>query len=162
MPNYQNAKIYKLWTPKCNEIYIGSTTKTLSTRLSQHKSQLDCESKFLFENYDDVRIELIEKFPCGNKMELIRRESEYIRTTICLNKVIPDRTQKEYQQEYREANKEKILEKQKQYREANQETLNEKAKEKVKCECGAYVSKSHLSLHKKTNKHKILTVDFRD
>jgi hypothetical protein len=53
-----------------------------------------CSSKILFQKYDDVRIELIEEFPCENKMELNKREGHYIRTLDCVNKVIPGRTQK--------------------------------------------------------------------
>jgi hypothetical protein len=45
-------------------------------------------SKILFEKYDDVRIELIEEFPCENKMELNKREGHYIRTLECVNKRI--------------------------------------------------------------------------
>ena len=38
MPNYQNTKIYKLWTHANDDIYIGSTTLTLAQRLAKHKS----------------------------------------------------------------------------------------------------------------------------
>jgi hypothetical protein len=61
-------------------------------------------SKILFEKYDDVRIELIEEFPCENKMELNKREGHYIRTLECVNKLVAGRTKKEW----REDNKEKF------------------------------------------------------
>jgi hypothetical protein len=67
-----------------------------------------CSSKILFEKYDDVRIELIEEFPCENKMELNAREGYYIRTLDCVNKVIPGRTQKESNKKWREEIKKKL------------------------------------------------------
>jgi hypothetical protein len=30
MPDYQNSKIYKLWSPSKNLIYYGSTVETLA------------------------------------------------------------------------------------------------------------------------------------
>jgi hypothetical protein len=32
MPDYKNAKIYKLWSPEGDDIYIGSTTQPLYAR----------------------------------------------------------------------------------------------------------------------------------
>jgi hypothetical protein len=60
MPNYQNAKIYKLWSPEGDDIYIGSTTQPLFARKAQHKKYNDCSAKILYEKYNDVRIELFE------------------------------------------------------------------------------------------------------
>jgi hypothetical protein len=91
MPDYSKGKIYKLWSPQGGEKYIGSTTETLARRKQTHK-RLNCSSKILFEKYDDVRIELIEEYPCKNKMELNRREGEHIRNNDCVNKSIAGRT----------------------------------------------------------------------
>ena len=181
MPDYQKGKIYKLWSPQGNEIYIGSTINTLANRLGHHKKPSNnCNSKYLFENYTDVRIELIEEYPCNNKMELNKREGEHIRAKDCLNKQIPGRTR----QEYREANKEEILEKrkdyyksnkekiaekdkkyyenniqkkqeyQKEYYESNKGKIAEKEKEKIKCECGCEVCRYVIARHRRSNKHK--------
>ena len=53
-----NAKIYKLISSKGDEVYIGSTCKSLSTRISYHKSsykhkedQKYCYSFILFEKF---------------------------------------------------------------------------------------------------------------
>jgi hypothetical protein len=158
MPNYQNSKIYKLWSPQGeeDEIYIGSTTQLLYMRKSHHKNKSSlCKSKILFEKYDDVRIEVIEEYPCNSKAELLKKEGEHIRNNKCLNKIIPDRTKKEYyednkeyiklkskdytinhkekisekKKEYYENNKEKIKEYKKQHRENNKEYIKEKLKE---------------------------------
>ena len=50
---------------------------------------------------------------------------------------------------YREKNKEKINTK----RNENKEIINSKSKEKISCECGSKVSKSHIAEHKRSMKH---------
>jgi Zn ribbon nucleic-acid-binding protein len=93
MPDYKNGKIYKLWSPEGDEIYIGSTIQPLYARLSAHKTKgPTCSSKILFEKYDDVRIELIECVPCDNKEQLTKKEGEYIRKLDCVNRNIAGRT----------------------------------------------------------------------
>lgn len=139
MPNYQNGKIYKLWSPQGeeDEIYIGSTCDELHKRKNQHKKKTNnCNSKILFQKYDDVRIELIQEYPCNSKAELIKKEGEHIRNNNCLNKIIPCRTYKEYYEnnkdkwnKYYENNKEKIKEYQKEWRENNKEVIADYGKE---------------------------------
>ena len=140
MTNYNNAKIYKI-EPICdhdeNQIYIGSTNKKyLSLRMSEHISsykkwkqgttnkKLTCFDIFDKYGLDNVKIVLIELVNANSKNELVSKESEYIRKTKCVNKVIPNRTQKEYYKtnkdkikEYKVQNKDKIKEYQKLYRE---------------------------------------------
>ena len=142
MPDYQKAKIYKLWSPQGNieEVYYGSTCNDLRFRKSGHKSKNDCRSNILFEKYDDVRIELVEDYPCNNKAELNKKEGEYIRENKCLNKNISGRTKNEYNEdnkkklqekskEWRERNKEIMAEKEKKYREKNREKRNKNQRE---------------------------------
>jgi len=117
---YNNSKIYKIWSPQTEFIYIGSTTqKYLSQRLSNHisdfnrykKGKTSYTSSFKLLEYEDATIELIEKISCNDKEELRRREGELIRQykDICVNIRIEGRTQ----QEYYDNNKEKITEKKK-------------------------------------------------
>ena len=78
MPNYLNAQIYKLWSPQDEEDdkYIDSTCDELHKRKSSHKKKGNkCQSKILFEKYNDVRIELIEKsiMYIGNKNASTRK-----------------------------------------------------------------------------------------
>ena len=134
MPDYQKGKIYKLWSPQGNEIYIGSTVNSLAKRLSQHKSYRDCNSKYLFENYNDVRIELIEEYPCDNKIQLNKKEGEHIRNNTCLNRCIPGRTKKEREKKYRENNKEHL-------------------NKKFVCECGGKYTHQNKAVHSKTKIH---------
>jgi adenylate kinase family enzyme len=150
MPDYQKGKIYKLWSPQGDEIYIGSTINTLARRKEQHKTNLNsCCSKILFEKYDDVRIELIEEYPCKNKMELNKREGHYIRNNDCVNKCVAGRTQKEY----KEDNKEKLLEYHKEYREENKEKISERCSQKITCECGCEISIRNSARHKTSKFH---------
>jgi len=137
MPDYQKGKIYKLWCPDNDLVYIGSTTQPLHIRLGGHKKRgNNCNSKLLFEASNNVKIELIEEFVCNNKMELNKREGEHIRANNCVNKIIVGRTNKEYyednkeylkekKKEWREDNKDKI----KEYRENNKDKIKEQKKE---------------------------------
>jgi len=140
MPNYQLSKIYKLICNDPDLIYYGSTTqKYLCSRLGQHKKSykngINITSKYLFYK-GEVSIILIEDFPCDNINQLNAREAEFIRNNKCVNKNILGKTIKEY----RNDNKEQIL---------------ENKKEKITCECGSLISKINLSNHKKTKKHLI-------
>ena len=132
MPNYENTKIYKLWTHANEDIYIGSTTRSLSQRLAKHKSDSKqttkkpcCSSGILFKNECKVMIELMEEFSCENKMMACKREGELIRSNSCINKNIPGRTQKEWQETHKEHIKEQRKEPKKLYYLANKERRNE-------------------------------------
>ena len=147
MPNYLEGKIYKLWSPSKNITYIGSTTQSLSRRLSKHLSNYKCYNnndntkKYCLTSYlvlecDDYKIELLEAYPCNNRQQLEKKEGEYIKNNECCNKCVVGRTTKEYNEEhkekykeynkqYREQNKEYFKEHSKQYKEANREKINE-------------------------------------
>ena len=161
MVNYNNGKIYKL-EPICDhdecDIYIGSTTKEyLSQRMECHRrdyrnykkglSNNTMTSFKLFDKYgiDNCHIVLIELVHATCKDELHQRESHYIKLMQCVNKVIPLRTKKEY----KEDNKELIKVTSKKYYIDNKEYLTEK----INCECGSSICRTHISRHYKTNKH---------
>ena len=94
-PNFQNGKIYAIRSHQTDKIYIGSTTQTLAVRFGGHKKNMDCSSIQILE-FGDAYIELLEEFPCANKMQLNRREGELIRLHNCLNKRIEGRTKSEH------------------------------------------------------------------
>ena len=131
MPNYANAKIY---TIRCRSddtlIYIGSTTQTLSQRMTQHRSDYNrskCNSLYNYivnGDWVDWHIELYEYYPCNSKEELLKKEGDIIRQIGTINKCIAGRTQKEW----REENVEKLKEKHKKYYEDNAEYIKEKHK----------------------------------
>ena len=127
MTKYQKGKIYKLTNEENDLVYYGSTTRKLKTRFLEHKRKYKVYLKekeqyyFSFEiiKYSSAKIELVEEFPCDTKKELHEREGFYIRNNECVNKVIPDRTQKEYYKQ----NKKKIREKIKNYQQKNKQKI---------------------------------------
>jgi predicted GIY-YIG superfamily endonuclease len=92
MPDYKNAKIYRLFHSD-GRFYIGSTCSSLALRKSQHKT-----AKRYFEGteWSNVKIILIETFPCKTKEELYKRENEITEPLLkdikCLNKMAPQST----------------------------------------------------------------------
>ena len=161
--NYKNGKIYKIEPLNGEEgdIYIGSTTKQyLSQRMTAHRKDYNkwkqgknnkVTSYDLFEKYgiNNCQIILLENCPCDSKDQLHARESHYIRTLKCANKVIPGRTSKQWEED----NKDKRAEQKKQYREANKEQVLEQRKQKTTCECGSVHRRQDKSKHLKTKKH---------
>ncbi len=140
MPDYKNAKIYKIVCNTTGMVYVGSTTQSLSMRLAGHRGHfkrfkdgkgIKITSFQVLEqgNYDIV---LIETCSCESKDELHRRERFYIESLDCINNNIPTRTKKEYNEankdtikQYRDANKDTILKYHKQHYEANKERIAE-------------------------------------
>lgn len=172
MVNYQNGQIYKLWSPLGDMTYIGSTTQMLHKRLHSHKSKykggkLKAQSRLLFEEYgiENVRIELIENFPCNSKTVLHRKEGEYIRKTNCVNKYIAGRTKNEWihdnlqdftvkKQQYYQKNSEKIIKRNHDRYHANKTEINANKAEKILCKiCNYNISKNNYNEHKISKKH---------
>lgn len=154
MPNYQNAKIYKLISDHTDKIYIGSTCKRyLSNRLANHKSDYRCKP-FVCKSAEllklgDVKIILLENYPCNDKNELNAREQYYIdqNKDICVNKKNPANTwskekQSQYTKEYRAKNWEQMK--------AQRKPLEDKIET---CECGSTFKHKNASTHKKCKKH---------
>ena len=117
MPDYQNSKIYKIYSVSNEElVYFGSTTQRLSQRKAEHikdskKEHYNGSSKIIINN-GDWKMELIQDYPCLNRLELETLEGEYIKNNKCINLMIPARTKKQY----RDANIDKIRENQKKWR----------------------------------------------
>ena len=130
---YQNGKIYKLVSAKTDKIYIGSTCNPLYKRLWQHKSASKnlnkCYTSKELVKFDDCKIILIEDFACERKEQLTARERYHIEQNkdICVNKIIPTRTNKEY----REQNKDKIADQKKEYEQQNKDKIAQRKNEYV-------------------------------
>ena len=133
---YDKAKIYKLVNDTLGLTYYGCTINTLRQRLDGHKKKANtCKSKLLFQGDGEVKIYLVEEYPTENRDLLRMRERYYIENNDCVNKCIPGRTQKEFNNQYRELNKDKIKEQKKQYRELNKDKIKqyrELNKDKIK------------------------------
>lgn len=98
----ENGKIYKI-TSSGGLPYIGSTTLPLKSRFNLHKKSGHTYSVSLHLGQPDIKIELIEKYPCETHEELIKRERYWTEQMECCNKRRPYRSyreQIEYQVEY--------------------------------------------------------------
>ena len=174
---YGNGKIYKIVDSAYTECYIGSTVMALSSRMALHRRDYKqykagqaayVSSYALFDKcgIENCKIELIEDYPCESREQLAKREGQYIRREECINKVVAGRTvkewfeehpeyKKEYDRNYREANKEQKKASDKAYYEANKEALIAKNKEysseKVECTvCGKTLTRGSIRRHTMT------------
>jgi hypothetical protein len=104
MPDYQNAKIYKIYCYENDEVYYGSTVQSLSMRMACHRSnykrfkegKINLYTSIKILQYESAKIVLVENFPCNSKEELLQREQYFIKNNCCVNKYIPLRTYKEH------------------------------------------------------------------
>ena len=123
--------------------------------------------------YDNISIHLIENYSCESKNDLFFRERHWINLlNPCCNMIIPIRTKEEWNEyhrnyinqnkhiisqknkDYCEKNKFIISERKKKYYERNKEKINKKRSEKIKCECGDYISRNGIKYHITTQLHK--------
>jgi hypothetical protein len=90
--------VYKIISDNVNSVYIGSTTKPLKFRLSQHNSALkhylNTQNRYISSIevliFGSCKIELIEEYQYNNINDLRKRERHYIETIPnCINKQIP-------------------------------------------------------------------------
>ena len=184
----QNYFVYKLFNPDYPEFYVGST-KDMKARKRNHKT--DCNNpngpRYNFKVYEYIRsnggydswnYEILEHIRNSiNVVELRNVERKYIEELKpSLNIDIPNRTKKEWRQDnkeqileynkqYRQNNKEQIKENYKQYYENNREhfkqyyennreSIAEKRNQKFNCiVCGGKYTKKHKTTHFKSRKH---------
>ena len=130
---YNSSLIYTIRSHQTNKYYIGSTTQSLSRRLSEHirdykKYLVNNDNKYMSSyeilQYNDYYIELLISYPCNSRDELHRKEGELIRQykSDVVNIVINGRTYKQYTED----NKTHIAEKCKQYAKEHQESIAER------------------------------------
>jgi hypothetical protein len=101
MIDYQKGKIYKVVNDELpDQVYYGSTTRQLSTRLAEHtytyKNDKSGSVKQLYE-VGKPKIFLVKNCPCNNKEELKQYEREVIDANDCINKNKPLQTYKEWE-----------------------------------------------------------------
>ena len=179
---YHYGIIYKITNTINSDIYIGSTTSDLETRMIKHKSDAkkrpDISRFYTYMNeigIDNFDIELVEEFPCESKEALQNREGELIREMGTLNHRIENRTRQEYDKEWKQNNRDSINEKRRERRKANPEKTKEeniknreykkkyaenhkeeikaKLSQKVVCECGTTYTVGHKAEHMSSKKH---------
>ncbi len=109
---YNSSKIYKICSNLTDKFYIGSTTQTLSQRLSEQithyklyvKTNTKHITSYVIIKLGDSYITLIEEHNFNNKQQLERREGELIKLNInnVVNKMIAGRTKSEYYNDNKE------------------------------------------------------------
>jgi hypothetical protein len=174
--DYSKSKIYKIIDNTNQNIYIGSTIKPLSQRLSKHKTSYkrylngthSYMTSFEIIKNRNYNIVLLEECPTILNIEQLHaRERYWIELLECINKNIPGRSKKEYYQDnkeqisekdkiYYQENKEKKIEYSKKYRQDNQQKIQQyqqKRSEKFICQCSGKFTLGHKSTHLKSIKH---------
>ena len=148
-----HGTIYKLASPLTDKIYIGHTTKDISTRLEKHhinyKSYKNGRYHWI-SAFDIIEIDpncdivIIETLNCKHLGRLKERERFHIEQNLdkCVNINIPGRLKCEYH----DAQKAHYLK----YR----DTLLATKSQVIPCECGIQCTRGHMNRHKQTNRHR--------
>ncbi len=92
--DYSKAVIYFVKCSETNKIYIGSTTRRLCYRIGHHRSKHNTTST---KDFINPTIHLLEKYPCENREQLLKKERFFVESLPCVNKNIPGRTAAEWQ-----------------------------------------------------------------
>lgn len=164
MNRYQKAKMYKLVSDVDDEFYLGSTCLLLSQRYHCHKQLAkDKPDRPVYKHFNEigwenVKIILVEEYPCNSKIEMLKKERElYDELKPTLNRKRPYQTKEErlkQMSDYRDKNEEKIA----QYKKENREEMLLKKRGysavKMICDCGVEIRKGDKSNHCKSKKHK--------
>ena len=170
MTDYSKAVIYGIYCKDKNvlEIYIGSTHDEIE-REKNHKDVCNNENceKYNYKVYQFIRanggwdnwiFEVIQEFPCENKIQLVEREQyHYDLLNPALNThrpYIPEEERKEekriYDVKYYQDNIEEISKRHTKYKKDNREKINKKHI----CICGIEYTLHHRARHCNSNKHK--------
>ena len=81
---YSKGKIYMLQSDLTDEVYIGSTVQRLSKRKGHHKefymnnTKPTSACKLFDYGVNNVKIVLLEEFPCENSIQLRQREQYHL------------------------------------------------------------------------------------
>ena len=159
--DFKNGKIYCIRNWVDDDLYVGSTTQSLSKRMQTHRGNMYSEKCWNYRLYQKMRdigkehfyIELIEKYECDDIEELRKKEGEWIRKIGTLNQLVAGRTKQENyienrdrilaeQREYNKNRKEEIKEYNKKRREDKREELSEQQKVKYQNKKEHYKQKS--------------------
>jgi len=127
--DYSKGKIYTIRSLTDDNVYIGSTIQSLSSRMTGHRSSYKRNkvlglNKEIVKDINDWYIELYEMFPCNEKCELHKKEGEIIRLIGTLNKTIAGRTIKERYNDNIEKIKEYYIDNSEHFKEYGKEYYN--------------------------------------
>jgi len=139
MEELKLGRVYKIICKVSNDVYVGSTFRTLSKRWIDHKNMFNrwlegktstitiypIEEKYGVENF---RIELIKEYKVCDRKHLEMYETLWICRLKSCNKNIPFRIRYLIQKQYRQDNKDQLLDYYRKYREENKDQIEEKRK----------------------------------
>jgi hypothetical protein len=173
------GRVYRIWSPQTDLVYIGSTRTTLEHRFCTHKSEMRrwqlgidkrYTSSYEIMKHCDAQIELIHEDYFGDTLQLREMEKYWVEKSNAVNKRRPVRTREEHviderkriqteehrvqnlrnNKKWRQHNHERYREQQRRWREQNKEHLRAYYGTKVPCPfCGKVMQKNSLCLHKK-------------
>jgi hypothetical protein len=103
--------VYKITDIETNEVYIGSTIRTIKARIHQHRGQKCCRAHDMVVR-DNYRVNILEEIDFGNIVddELKKCEQKHMDkhdNLINKNRAFGTGNDKEYYKNYYQKNKEK-------------------------------------------------------
>ena len=95
-------RVYQIVSDSAGLRYVGATTQSLEERFLRHKINKIRHERGLYHRvtsfdvlaHPDARVELLEV--CGSKEQLQQRERYHIESLVCVNKQIPGRSHREW------------------------------------------------------------------
>jgi hypothetical protein len=162
LPDYSQAKIFKIQDVNSTKVYIGSTCQhSIKHRLKGYVCNVNKFNGGTHGSVDyvdilngDYQISLIENFPCKCKDELSTREGEIINEYWknpmfdCVNRSSSGLT-------IRQHHSNELKPQQLKHAKNNDTELNHLAKQLNICECGGTYSNDGYSKHTRTKKHSL-------
>lgn len=159
------TKIYKIWSPNGDKVYIGSTDKTGSQRYSDHKSTYKskrnvCTSVLLFEEYgiENCVFTLLEEFEKKEDRTFrFQRERFYLEQyPTAVNQSRPAMTpedEKKLKHDWYVNDKKENPEVYKQRNKENYEESKEENSKPIPCLCGVSYTHPKKKRHESTAHH---------
>ena len=164
MPDYSKTLIYKL---TCDAdptfLYVGSTVQW-NQRKYVHKKDSHNKPAKLYQQirtlggWDNIKMTLVETYPCNNNREQEAREQHWIdQLKPNMNMLRAYTTREQMLEQHKLYNttrdKEDSKRRSRAYREANREEMKRKKSEVIECECGALFTRSVKARHCRTKVH---------
>jgi hypothetical protein len=138
----------------------GCVNKYIPTRTKkEYKKTFESDKKY-YKKHKKEHNERTKKYYKNNKDQILTQQKEYYQNNkeqISEKNKDNYKTNREhriqYQKKYVEANNDKVKEYKKKYYEINKDKIKNYSIQKIKCECGAEVSRNNISTHKNSKKH---------
>jgi len=104
------GRVYKIWAPGCERVYVGSTKQTLANRFRMHKASMTCWQKhrkkymssFDILAYNDAEIDLITEEEFNDIQDMRECEKYWISKLDTVNQKRPMCTEEEHRQRKRD------------------------------------------------------------